>query len=250
MQARRLPARHGLLWLLAGFGLLRRNPPLLISLTLGYWLLFALLLQGLPLMGSLLLPLFLPLVTLIIANGNRAVAEGRAKPMSRQVLLAGIDLRHRSLLQLCGLNLAASALAVLVSAWLLGDVFDSGDALQKDPGALLLLMGELLLITSPLLLAFWFSPLLTGWDSVPALKSLFFSLVACLRNWRAFAVYGLAAAGIGVVVPSLFMALLLTLAPDAAQVLFTVLRMAFLLLLAPALMAGAYLGYRDIFSHE
>jgi len=43
---------------------------------------------------------------------------------------------------------------------------------------------------------------------------------------------------------------LLTLMPDAAATIFTVLRMAFLLLLAPALMAGAYLGYCDIFSHE
>lgn len=250
MQARRLPARNGALWLLAGFSLLRRNPPLLISLTLSYWLLFALLLQALPLVGSILLPLLLPLVTLVVANGNRAVAEGRSRPLTKAMLLAGIDLRHRSLLRLCGLNLAASALAVLVSTLLVGDAFDSSEALQQDPGAMLLLMGELLLITSPLLLAFWFSPLLTGWDKVPAVKSLFFSLAACLRNWRAFAVYGLAAAGVAVLIPALFMAVLLTLMPDAAQTLFTVLRMAFLLFLAPALMAGAYLGYRDIFSHD
>ncbi len=250
MQARCLPARHGALWLLAGFGLVRRNPPLLISLTLSYWLLFALLLQALPVVGSILLPLLLPIVTLVVANGNRAVAEGRAKPLAKGALLVGISFRQRPLMQLCGLNLAASALVVLISTLLLGDAFDDVGLLQTDPGKMLLLMAELLLISSPLLLAFWFSPLLTGWDNVPAVKSLFFSLVACLRNWRAFTVYGLAAVAVAVVLPGLLMAVLLTLLPDAAPLLFTVLRMAFLLLLAPALMAGAYLGYRDIFSHD
>lgn len=250
MQARSLPARHGLLWLIQGFRLLRRNPPLLISLTLSYWLVFALLLQISPLLGSILLPLVLPVITLIIANGNRAVEQGRKWPLPPKTLTANVSLRNKPLMQLCGINLASSAVIALVSALLLGDAFDDMELLQNDPGKLLLLMGELLIITAPLLLAFWFSPLLAGWDGVPAVKALFFSLVACLRNWRAFTAYGLAAAGVAVVIPGLLMAVLLTLMPDAATTIFTVLRMAFLLLLAPALMAGAYLGYCDIFSHE
>jgi len=250
MQARCLPARQGALWLLQGFRLLRRNPPLLISLTLSYWLLFALLLQGLPVVGTILLPLVLPLVSLIIANGNRAVAEGLTWPLPKGTLFASISFRNRPLMKLCGINLATSAVMVLVSALLFGDALEDTELLQNDPGKMLVLMGELLLITSPLLLAFWFSPLLTGWDGIPAGKSLFFSLVACLRNWRAFTAYGLVAAGVAVIIPGLLMAVLLTVLPDAAPMVFTVLRMMFLLLLAPALMAGAYLGYRDIFSHE
>ena len=38
MDARRLSARHGFLWLLAGFALFRRNPPLTTALTFGYLL--------------------------------------------------------------------------------------------------------------------------------------------------------------------------------------------------------------------
>ena len=38
MDARRLPARHGVLWLLAGFALFRRQPPLMTALTFGYLL--------------------------------------------------------------------------------------------------------------------------------------------------------------------------------------------------------------------
>lgn len=250
MQAHRLPPRQGLVWLFAGFGLLKRNPPLLVSLTVIYWELFALLFQVFPWAGTVLMPLALPLITLILANGNRLVAEGRSWPLNPRDLLQGISLQRRPLTQLCGLNLAASALAVLVSTLLLGDSFDNPELLQSDPGHMLLLMGELLLITSPLLLAFWFSPLLVGWEGVPALKALFFSFAACLRNWRAFTVYGLAAVAVAVLAPGLLMALLVILFPDGADIIFSILRVAFLFILAPALMAGVYLGYRDIFSHD
>lgn len=250
MQARRLPARQGLQWLVAGFGLLRRNPPLLVSLTLAYWLMFAWVLQVAPAVGSFLLPGLLPVATLVVANGYRAVAEGKSWPLPKGTLFIGVRRQNRALWHLCGLNLLGSLLIVLISTLLLGDAFDNPDVIKDDPAGLLLLLGELLIISSPLLLAFWFSPLLTGWDGVPAIKSLFFSLAACLRNWPAFTVYGLAAAALAVVVPGLLMAVLLMVIPDGAPVLFTALRMAFLILLAPALMAGAYLGYRDIFRHD
>ena len=48
-----------------------------------------------------------------------------------------------------------------------------------------------LLFYLPLSALFWHAPALVHWHGVPAIKSLFFSAVACLRNWRAFLVYGL-----------------------------------------------------------
>ena len=43
----------------------------------------------------------------------------------------------------------------------------------------------------PLSLLFWHAPALVHWHGVPPVKSLFFSGVACLRNFWAFAVFGL-----------------------------------------------------------
>ena len=43
-----------------------------------------------------------------------------------------------------------------------------------------------LLLYLPLSLVFWHAPALVYWHGVPAVKSLFFSAVACLQNWRAF----------------------------------------------------------------
>jgi hypothetical protein len=44
----------------------------------------------------------------------------------------------------------------------------------------------------PLSLMFWHAPALVFWHGVSPLKSLFFSLVACLRNLGAYLVYGVA----------------------------------------------------------
>ena len=48
-----------------------------------------------------------------------------------------------------------------------------------------------LMLYLPLSLVFWHAPALTHWHAVPVSKSLFFSTVACLSNWRAFLVFGL-----------------------------------------------------------
>ena len=45
--------------------------------------------------------------------------------------------------------------------------------------------------STPLMMAYWFAPLLAGWGRVSAVKAMFFSFVACWRNWRAFFAYGL-----------------------------------------------------------
>ena len=75
MQARLLPARHGALWLLAGLRLFRRNPALLGTLTLGYVFLVAAI-NFLPYVGPFLLPLALPALVVVIANGCRAIERG------------------------------------------------------------------------------------------------------------------------------------------------------------------------------
>jgi hypothetical protein len=48
-----------------------------------------------------------------------------------------------------------------------------------------------LLLYLPLSLVFWHAPALTHWHGLQVAKSLFFSTVACMSNWRAFLVFGL-----------------------------------------------------------
>lgn len=67
----------------------------------------------------------------------------------------------------------------------------------------------------PLSMMFWHAPALVHWQGLPAVKSLFFSFVACWRNLRAFALYVLV--WIGVFMGSGMLALLVSTLLDDAQ---------------------------------
>jgi hypothetical protein len=108
-------------------------------------------------------------------------------------------------------------------------------------------LGILLVLASPMLMAFWFAPLLTAWDGVGAVKSLFFSFVASLRNWRAFAMYGAALVLVGAVLPGLILIIAGLISQPLLAILSIALRMLLIFVLAPTMVASVYLSYRDVF---
>lgn len=244
MQARQLPARHGALWFFAGFQLFRRNPPLLTALTFGY--LFCIIFVNLlPLVGPLLLPLLLPALTVVVANGCRAIEAGR--PPGQMALFGSIEANRLGLIRLGGLQLAGSMLILAITTLIEGGPKGLIALEQADPGEMLGVLARLLLVASPVIMAFWFAPLLAGWDGVSAMKSLFFSLVAAWRNWRAFGVYGLTVAAICVGIPGLILVVAGAVSPTLLNVLSVALRMLLVFIAAPVLMASVYLSYRDVF---
>jgi hypothetical protein len=244
MDARRLPARHGILWLLAGFALFRRQPPLMTALTFGY-LLTVIVVNLIPHVGPVLLPLLLPALTVILANGCRAIERGQA--FASESLMFSLSAQRVGLMRLGGLHLIGSSLLVL-GGLAFGEPINISDGMsQEEAAALLTDLGILLVVASPLLMAFWFAPLLTAWNGVSAGKSLFFSFVASWRNWRAFAMYGLALAVVGAVLPGLILIIAGLISQSLLAILSVALRMLLIFILAPVMVASVYLSYRDVF---
>jgi hypothetical protein len=244
MDARQLPARHGALWLVAGFALFRRHPPLMTALTFGYQL-AVIVLNLVPKIGPFLLPLFLPTLTVMLGNGCRAIERGQ--PFVSEVLIAGIAARRAGLARLGGLHLVGSSLLVL-GGFALGNPVDLNDGMSPEEAmALATDLAIILLMASPLVMAFWFAPLLTAWDGIGAGKSLFFSFIASWRNWRAFAMYGLALGLIGAALPGLILIVAGLISPVLVNILSVALRMLLIFVLAPTMVASVYLSYRDVF---
>lgn len=244
MDARRLPARHGVLWLLAGFALFRRQPPLMTALTFGY-LLTVIVVNLIPKIGPFLLPLLLPTLTVMLANGCRAIERGQA--FTRESLIFSLGAQRIGLIRLGGLHLIGSSLLVL-GGFAFGEPINISDGMsQEEAAALLADLGILLVLASPLLMAFWFAPLLTAWNGVGAGKSLFFSFVASWRNWRAFATYGLALVLVGAVLPGLILIVAGLISQSLLAILSVALRMLLIFVLAPVMVATVYLSYRDVF---
>ena len=205
-----VPARQGALWVRRGFQTFARQP-------LAYGALFATFMAAvfittlLPLVGSLLLLMVLPLVSLGFMVATRDALEGGVpRPSAYWRPLRGDKARRMALLQLC-LLYAAATFAIM---WL-SDVFDGGalDALMlalsgtgkvtpeivnerlSDPAlriGLLLRFGLAGLLSMP----FWHAPALVHWHGHGVAKSLFASSVAVWRNKAAFTVYGLAWIGV------------------------------------------------------
>lgn len=246
MDARRLPARHGVLWLLGGFALFRRHPPIMTALTFGY-LLTVLVVNLVPAIGPLILPLLLPTLTVMLANGCRAVERRQA--FGLETLAFGISDQRLGLLRLGILHLVGSSLLVLLAGMALGEPINLRDGMNAEEAAAFLKdMGVIVVLASPLLMAFWFAPLLAGWDGLGAGKSLFFSFVASWRNWRSFAMYGLALALVGAVLPGLILIVAGAISQSLLGVLSVALRMLLIFVLAPTMVASVYLSYRDVFA--
>jgi len=245
MQARLLPARRGAFWLVAGYQIFRRNPPLLTALTLTYLLLVQLSVRLLPGVGPFLLPLALPAMVLIVANGARIADQGNR--MLPGALFFGIKGNGVAMLRLGGLHLVGAFVFIGLVLLLEGGGMKFADFEKGDDPELLMALLHLLLLATPFLMAFLFAPYLTGWDGVPAAKALFFSFVASVRNWRALAAYLGAVALVAVGLPGLVLILANLLSEFASGVAQVVVRMLMMFLLAPVLTASIYIGYRDIF---
>lgn len=265
MQARRLPAARGAFWLFEGIRLFRSNPPLLTALTLVYLLVVQIFAVALPGIGPILLPLLLPVMTLIVANGCRLVDLNR-RP-DKAGLLYGVAGNFPAMLRLGGLQLLGAVLVILLSMLLNdgSDPLSAPLALPETPNmgegapadgtaaeaaaqaALLGRMMEVLLLAAPLIVAFWFAPFLVGWDRVGPVKALFFSTVASLRNWSAMLMFVAVAIALAGILPAFILILVGQISGMALSAAFIALRMILVFLVAPILTASIYASYRDIF---
>lgn len=244
MQARRLPARHGFLWLIASFRLFRANPPVLTALTMGYF--FVILAIGmLPYLGRYLVPLVLPALVVIMANGCRAIERGGG--LGGIALTHGMERQRIPLVRLGGLHLLGSIVIEIASNLTGGGLPLLGSGQKIDEEEVLATLARQTIIALPITTALWFAPLLTAWDDVPPLKSVFFSFVASWRNWRAFAIFGLSLAIIAVAFPGLILVLGGAISAVVANILTVALMLAIIFVMAPVTMASVYISYRDVF---
>ena len=249
-----LTARQGLNWIKAGWRLFVRSPLTWIFAVITYWLIMAL--AGLiPYLGTLLATLFIPAFAVSFMAISRDLDQSRK--VEPGLIFAGFRRNLGVLVRLGGIYLAATLIILMVSQFadggtLLKWMLANQPPAEADLGAsgignaILLAM----VLYLPVLMAFWFAPVLVAWHDMSATKSLFYSFFACLRNWRAFAAYGLAWVLLGGLLPgTLGTALAIAISggtpnPAVSQTLLFI----FLLMLVPTLFASFYASYRDIFA--
>ncbi|OFZ86056.1 MAG: hypothetical protein A2V78_13105 [Betaproteobacteria bacterium RBG_16_64_18] len=250
--SRTVPARHGWFWLARGFFLFRKNPPMWTLLVFTYWILVALVNQ-IPIAGPLAATLFLPAFSVSFMAICRQLDRG--DPLLPILLFAGFRARLPTLVTLGALYLLSILLVLGISAladhgalahWVIYGTAPSAEVIRDGSLSSALIIAAA--AGTPVVMAFWFAPVLAAWDGMGAPKALFFSFFASWRNWRAFLLYGavLALAGTGLSVALVAAALLLRGHPELLRLGL----IAAILVTMPTLFGSFYAAYCDVFPND
>ncbi|MFO1192416.1 MAG: BPSS1780 family membrane protein [Rhodoferax sp.] len=251
MKLQLVPARRGLSWIRQGIRTFLRQPLALSGLFFMFLAVMSLA-GSLPVVGLSLALALLPACTLGLMAASREASSGKF-PMP-MVFLSAFRAGRQQLraMLLLGVVYGAGFWVIMgVTTLFDGGGFASGYIAGKMPTMEMArnpdtqsAMLAFLLMQLPLSLMFWHAPALVHWHGVPAAKSIFFSLVACLRNFWAFVVFGL-------VWMSILMAAILVVSLTAGIVgnpdLAGLALMPIALLVAAMFFTSTYFSFRDCF---
>jgi hypothetical protein len=246
-----VPARTGIVWVKLGVRTFFKQPLALAGLFFMFMAVMSIA-SLVPVIGFVLAMTLLPAATLGLMSATRDATQGRF-PMPI-VLLAAFRAnkqKTRAMLLLGALYalgfLLAMGVSYLVDGGAFARVYLGGDMPTRElmlesnfQAAMWVFIG----LHLPLSLMFWHAPALMHWHDLSPVKSLFFSLVACFRNFWAFAVFGLMwlTVLVLVVVSVTTIAALLGSPALAGDLLFPVL-----LLVASMFFTSLYFTFRDSF---
>lgn len=249
--ARIVPWARGARWLAEGWRLFRVAPLSWFALVFAYWLLMTLV-SLLPVVGIAVAPVLVPVFSVGFMTASRAAARGG--PVGLENLFSSFREHLPGQLALGLAYLACLALLLgattLVDGGALAHWMLAGDRPGGAEVASASTLGAMLVaivLYAPVMMMFWFAPVLVAWHGIGAAKALFFSFLACLLNWRAFLAYGAAALLLTVVAPALALSALLLVAGGTLAVPVVPFVFPLLIVMLPTLLASFYVSYRDVF---
>lgn len=246
----KLPAKTGWLWVKEGFALFRKQPAELSTLFFSY--MFLMFVMGvIPVIGQLLPLILVPAFSMAFMQACVQVEQGqRVYP---NLLLTGFrSPALRTLLILGVMYLAAAIVAVAASALVDGGVLwsimsgqsalDIKTIRESNMSAAMLFAAA---VYTPAAMAFWYAAPLAAWQNMSAGKSVFYSFFAVRKAGKAFLIYGLAWATIGIFLPVMASSVIALLVGTAAVTMIILLPLS--LVLTVVMYCSFYPTYTSVF---
>jgi hypothetical protein len=232
-----VPARAGIQWVKLGIQTFSKQPLALAGLFFMY-ITAVIVVAMVPVVGVLIGGMLVPAATLGLMAATEEATKGRF-PMPSVLISAFRAGRQRvRAMLLLGVIYTVGSMAVTGLASMLANGRPAAEG-EIDSAALLALA-----LHTPLFLMFWHAPALVHWHGVSPVKSLFFSVVACLKNFGAFLTYGVAWLGVFLGVGSVF-GLVGALLGGPAMARAVMMPLA--LLIAAMFSTSIYFTFRDSF---
>lgn len=226
MKVQQLGARRGWNWIRGGYGLFEKSPVIWIALFLIY-LLIGVLLSMVPIFGPIVLNLLAPVFMAGFMLGCRALENGEELEINH--LFAGFRHNTSQLVTVGGLYLAGIIVIVGIFTLLAKGVSNPMEVVAEGEQKSGIIIAGLVALAMmlPLVMAYWFAPVLVVLHDVRAVAAMKLSFVACLRNILPFVLYSLISMAL----------MLLAILPLGLG----------LLVMIPTMTASLYASYQEIF---
>jgi hypothetical protein len=246
-----VPASTGVTWVKLGFKTFFKQP---LALGVLVFMNFALsqLMILVPFVGIFLAIVLLPSFNFGLLSATRQASEG-SFPMPKTLFEAfrSGPAKTKSMLQLGGIY--ALGILAVASVFIMFFGIQTENINAADPAAIAKIMAKEEFLTAivaamalyiPLSIAFWHAPALVFWHGVKPVKALFFSLVACFRNFGAMLVYFFTWAAV-FLLGMLLSSLLVAAIGSESTATFVTLPVA--LTIATVFFSSIYFTFRDSF---
>lgn len=229
LTVRKVPAGNAWVWIVNGFSIFKANPAMWIILLLIY-LAIMIPLSMLPVIGSLLSTLLAPVFAAGLMSGARAVVNQQDLEINH--LFEGFKRNTAQLISIGGMYMLSLLFVAVIVVLMLdkdtAELLVQGKDLSREQADAMLMpvMAGFLLIL-PVLMAYWFAPVLAGLHQLSAVEAMKLSFAACLRNMLPFLVYGIV----------FTLLLIIAIIPFGLG----------LIVVVPLMMTSLYSSYADVF---
>lgn len=236
---KQVPAANAWLWIVNGIGLFRANPVMWMILLLIY-LAIMIPISMVPILGSVVSTLLAPIFSAGMMWGCQALARNQELEINH--LFQGFKQNTSQLVAVGGLYMVSllviAVLAVLMLDRVAVELISQGKDLSPEQASTVIFpLFIAMCLLMPVLMGYWFAPVLAGLNQLKAADAMKLSFVACLKNMLPFMLYGL-----------MLMAVLM-IAMWFAVTVHVVFAVAFVGII-PVMMTSLYTSYADIFGVE
>ena len=249
-----VPACTGATWVKLGIQTFGKQPLALIGLFFMFMAIMSVA-SMVPMIGLPIAMTVLPAATLGLMAATREATQGKF-PMPL-ILLTGLRADKRKARAMLALGamyaagfMCAMGVSYLVDGGGFARMYLGGQVPNKElmeSSEFMAAMWTFIGLHLPLSLMFWHAPALVYWQDLPALKSMFFSIVACFRNFWALTVFAIVWMGVMV-------AMVLTITAVSTLLdnpgLAGVLLFPALMLVASMFFTSLYFTFRDSFDAD
>jgi uncharacterized membrane protein len=230
LESRQVPAGNAWAWIVSGFHLFKANPVMWIVILLIY-LAIIIPISFIPVIGSVVTTLIAPVFAAGMMWGCKALVLKQDLEINH--LFEGFKKNTAQLIAVGGVYML-SLLVIMVMVVLTLDkdtlelIMKGQEVSPAQANAMMLPILIAMLFIVPILMAYWYAPVLIGLHNLTVLEAMKLSFIACLKNMLPFLLYGL-----------IFMVILVVaIIPFGLGLVVAV----------PVMMTSLYTSYVDVFN--